>query len=219
MEVAAPDRPSPAAPDWQSVSAHGFGDVARELSRAWAGTGLDAATLATLTSALNGEAEVAARAGVLLGASRAPEARMALLARLETRTAAATRSDIGVDVIAARVLRDGLSREESARLVALSQGAAPHPDLAVRVECARTALLAKGDRAVVPFLLSVLRAETPAQEKSPITWPRITTLAWVKTRAAEALSQAATAELRFRPDGSWAHQAAEAARLESLLAQ
>ncbi|MEO0661954.1 MAG: hypothetical protein AAFZ87_10485, partial [Planctomycetota bacterium] len=63
----------------------------------------------------------------------------------------------------------------------------------------------------------VLRAETPDQAKSPRTWERITTLAWVKTRAAEALTRAARTELRFHPDASWAAQMQEANRLEALL--
>ena len=61
-------------------------------------------------------------------------------------------------------------------------GARPHPT-SRRASPAPRPPSGKGDGRVVPFLLAVLRAETPAQALSPRTWPRITTLAWVKTRA------------------------------------
>jgi len=89
----------------------------------------------------------------------------------------------------------------------------------VRVECASAVLGLPGDGSVAPFLLAVLRAETPDESKSPRTWPRIQTLAWVKTRAAEALSRVVETEMRFRPDGPWAHQTEEANRLEALIAK
>ena len=101
-------------------------------------------------------------------------------------------------------------------MASLASGESPHPDLAVRVECASVALAA-GRREVVPFLLAILRAETPDQAKSPRTWERVTTLAWVKTRAADALARAGGLEMQFRPDGSWAHQMEEADRLEAAL--
>ena len=204
------------ASDWDVVSAHGFARVSSELTGAWLDAGPSEAELDVLVQALDGEAERAARAAVLLGALENDRARRALSARLERRVAAPSRGEIGVDIVAARALREELTEEESMALVRLLGGDRPHPDLAVRVECARSVLLGAGDRSVVPFLLSVLRAETPAQDQSPITWPRITTLAWVKTRAAQALSEAAGTELGFRPDGSWAHQVAEAERLAAF---
>lgn len=203
---------------WDSVSAHGFGTVSHALVEGWRGSeGMPTAEIEVLADALAGDAERAARAAVLLGAEGGERARSALLDRLDQRIAAPSRGATGVDVIAARALHEGITEKETERLAELVQGTEPHPDLAVRVECARAVLLGADHRAVVPFLLTVLRAETPAQEKSPITWPRITTLAWVKTRAAQALSRAAGTDLRFRPDGSWAHQVAEAERLEGLL--
>ena len=202
--------------EWDSVSAHGFQDVSHELVESWRSSGPSEAEFGILVDALDGEAEPAARAGVLLGAMKTDRAREALGARLERRSPAPSRGEMGVDIVAARALRERLTEEESAALAGLAQGDRPHPDLAVRVECARSVLLGLGDRSVVPFLLSVLRAETPAQKQSPITWPRITTLAWAKTRAAGALSEAAGTDLRFRPDGSWAHQVAEAERLEAF---
>ncbi|MEM9802043.1 MAG: hypothetical protein AAGA20_17095, partial [Planctomycetota bacterium] len=109
--------------------------------------------------------------------------------------------------------------DESGRsvLAELAAGPSPHPDLSVRVECGAVAISAGPRDDLTAFLLAVLRAETPDQTKSPRTWERIKTLAWVKTRAAEALSLAANVPLQFRPDGSWAHQMREADRLEELL--
>lgn len=143
------------------------------------------------------------------------------------------------------------------RMLELACGDAPHPVLAVRTECAAVVLeasvgwvdvsasnaLAPTDvrsealyRRAAAFLLSVLRAETPDEAKSPRTWERVTTLAWVKTRAAMAMNRAAAvhtqwktiggaasgqvatdAPVAFRPDGSWAHQMAAADRLEAIL--
>lgn len=188
--------------------------------------------------------ERSTRACVLLGAIHAEESlpastrgasQDALVFGLTQRRDMGERWKISADVVAARALDVGLgSPEERAalgkQLTELAHGGSPHPHLAVRVECAASALKLKAQTALnadlpskgqatetTAFLLAVLRAETPDQVKSPRTWPRITTLAWVKTRAAEALALWTATDNRFRPDGSWAHQVAEAARFESLL--
>ena len=186
-----------------------------------------------------------------------------LLTRLEARHTTDVRGDVGADVVAARALdRRATLANVTDRLLELAAGEDPHPVLAVRTECAAVVLernvgwidvsasRAPEEGMIAPedertraarqraaaFLLSVLRAETPDEAKSPRTWNRITTLAWSKTRAAESMTRAAAAltewrssngaitagagedaVLRFRPDGSWAHQMAEADRLESIL--
>ncbi len=186
-----------------------------------------------------------------------------LLARLEARHTTEVRGDLGADVVAARALdRRATLAGVTDRLLELAAGEDPHPVLSVRTECAAVVLernvgwmdlrasrapekgmdvpederTRAARRRAAAFLLSVLRAETPDEAKSPRTWDRITTLAWPKTRAAESMTRAAAAltewralsgaitegagedaTLRFRPDGSWAHQMAEADRLESIL--
>lgn len=181
--------------------------------------------------------ERAARAAVLLGALLASgalpaetrdAAQGALIYRLSQRVDTGARWSVGPDVTAARALdrRHGspaLQASVRETLGELAHGAVPHPSLAVRVECAASVLklteseLGSGEPGTTAFLLAVLRAETPAQTQSPRTWPRITTLAWVKTRSAEALADWTQTKSRFRPDGPWAHQVEEAARFESLL--
>ncbi|MEM9381937.1 MAG: hypothetical protein AAGB93_18420 [Planctomycetota bacterium] len=209
---------------WRRTSAVAFPEAAAEAL----GGRLDGEAVQRLAADLDGEShEIAARAAVLLGAALADpavdaavreEAALVLRVRLESRQSGGARHEIAADVVAARALdaRAIESAPLAASLASLASGESPHPDLAVRVECASVALAA-GRRDVVPFLLAILRAETPDQAKSPRTWERITTLAWVKTRAADALSRAAGLEMRFRPDGSWAHQTEEADRLEAAL--
>lgn len=214
-------------PDWKAVSAAGFGASAEARRLSWiaGGNGLTEEEVRSIGEQLDGTAHLATRAAVLLGAAadlgQGPSAlaQDILLRRLSARQAPASRSENGVDIVAARALAPHLRPGEpaAAALAELASGDDPHPDLAVRVECARAALEFAQAREVAPFLLAVLRAETPGEAKSPRTWPRVQTLAWVKTRAAEALSRAGGTDMRFRPDGSWAHQTAEADRLEGLL--
>ena len=211
---------------WSEVSAVGFPAHAREvLAR-----GVGQVEVSEWTAGLTGSPETAERAAVLLGAALSDMsvdeefrdgAAAALLARLESRVPAGSRYAIGSDIVAARALdRRARTDVDIARtLVELAAGDVPHPDLAVRVECGAVALGAGHSERVAPFLLAVLRAETPDQVKSPRTWERVTTLAWVKTRASVALSEAAGTDVRYRPDGSWAHQVAEANRLAEMLGE
>ncbi len=193
--------------------------------------------MALLEGLLTEDPERSTRSAVLLGAILGRDdmpgglrsaAGKSLVHRLESRVDLGARWKVGADVAAARALDrpwGSGDAQSSAReaLLELAHGQVPHPNLAVRVECAASALKLTTDRATqstaptTDFLLAVLRAETPAQAQSPRTWPRITTLAWVKTRASEALSKLTGLENRFRPDGPWAHQVAEAARFESQL--
>jgi hypothetical protein len=249
-------------PDWRAVSAAAFPERAAELLDAGLD---DAACDELAAIMNGDDHETATRAAVLLGAvlererntARAPRIAALLLARLERREAVEVRGHLGADVVAARALdRRAFMDGVAERLLVLACGDAPHPVLAVRTECAAVVLEANVgfvdvsatnalapidvrreqlNRRAAAFLLSVLRAETPDEARSPRTWDRVTTLAWVKTRAAMALNHAAAvtpwnfadgaasprdpadAPVPFRPDGSWAHQMAAADRLEAIL--
>jgi len=161
----------------------------------------------------------AVRAAVLLAHSTADRATRILIERLEQRVPSVSRSlDAGDLVAAAALAQRGADLDVPGRLETLALGPRPHPSLEVRVECARSALLA--DRsAVVPFLVRVLRAGTPAEAADPGDWERVETLFWAKSRAAQVLSERAGVPMAFRPDGSYEHQIEEAARLERLLAE
>jgi len=251
------------APDWTAVSAAAFPAHAGTLVEAGID---DEACDELARQVNEGDPETATRAAVLLGAvlererntARAPRIAALLLARLERREAVEVRGHLGADVVAARSLDSRAFLDGVAgRMLELACGDATHPVLAVRTECAAVVLEAnvgwvdvsasnalapidvRGEqlnRRAAAFLLSVLRAETPGEAKSPRTWERVTTLAWVKTRAAMALNRAAAvhtqwktnggavswevatdAPVAFRPDGSWAHQMAAADRLEAIL--
>lgn len=208
--------------DWDTADFFAF----ERLALAWPRgepARLGDADLAALASALatpDPDAQLlAVRAAVLLARSNDLRAIDVLLARLEQRAFGADRTSDSGDVTAAAALR-GFERASlddrnvPERLVALCTGAMAHPDLEVRVEIAATALELDRD-APIPFLLDVLRAGT-----APEPWPdfeRKQTLAWSKTRAAAALTTRAATDLRFEPDGPYADQRAEAARLEKLL--
>lgn len=209
-----------AAPaSWDSCSPYGFEALAARIpgdddAHLW-----NQAALERFAEALDAQNQLSVRAAVLCARSRDPRAAELLLARLEQRRLGPQRNSDAGDVVAASALADWPFRADLAdRLVALAAGAAPHPDLEVRVECAASALrLGAPTESVAPFLLTVLRALTPAELEHPADWPRQTTVAWAKSRSAEALSERAGLPCEFRPDGSFAHQAAETAKLERAL--
>jgi len=209
---------------WDTISAASFAERCEGFAAS--GPGVTAEAFSDLVAEVAaGDGETPTRAAVLLGAlvarggERSGAAADALLAALEERAEAGSRERVGRAVVAARALADRAAGDADlrGRLAALARGDAPHPDLPVRVECAAALARAGHVDLVLDFLLSVVRAETPDQEKSPRTWPRVTTLAWPKTRAAEALTAAAGTDLRYHPDAPWAHQMREADRLEALL--
>jgi len=174
--------------------------------------------LQTLEAALGGMDEPALRAALLLGHSRDSRAAEALIARLEARVEGPKRDSDGADVVAAATLAAWpLEEQLSDRLVELASGAAPHPDLEVRVECASSAL-ARGRLEVIPFLLRVLRASTPAQRDDPPDWTPKPTMAWSKSRAATAISWHLGVPVEFLADSSYDDQLREIARLVELLA-
>lgn len=198
---------------WDSSPASAFEEQVARLAAApvrWSDAGLRA-----LTAALDDPGPRATRAAVLLGQDPGPPSTEALIARLERRQDHAVRALDAGDIVAAAALT---ARGVEERLVALAVGDAPHPDLEIRVECARAALHA-GREEVVPFLLTVLRALTPAEREHPADWERTTTLMWAKSRAAEALCARLGIPCEVRPDGSWEDQVAEADRLEALFAR
>jgi len=176
------------------------------------------ADVETLRAALAGFDERAVRAALILVHADASErAREALIARLEARAVAPDRPSDAADVVAAAgfaTRADGPA--VAGRLARLALGPEPHPDLEVRVECAASALWL-GRRDVIPFLLRVLRELTPAAKGDPPDWEPKTTMAWSKSRAAEALSLAAGVPRTYRPDAPVADQMREADRLERAL--
>lgn len=155
------------------------------------------------------------RSVVLLALGGAPS-RELLLAHLETRQLPGERHDDAAEVVAACALGRWSDADTARRLAALAVGSAPHPDLEVRVECGAVAL-DLGREEVIPFLLRVLHAGTPAELSDPIDWAPTDTLAWAKSRASEALSRRAGLPYGFLPDGPFEHQMVEAARLEAAL--
>ncbi|MCA8981501.1 MAG: hypothetical protein H6831_07525 [Planctomycetes bacterium] len=225
-EVGGPSAPQAqperhAAPaGWNSCSPYGFEALAAKVPSGdeaflWKQSALDA-----FKQALEREDQTSVRAAVLCARSRDPLAGEVLLARLEARRLGPARNSDAGDVVAAAGLAGWHFRADLAdRLAALSSGAGPHPDLEVRVECAASALrLGAPTESVAPFLLTVLCALTPGELERPSDWPRQANVAWVKTRAAEVLSERAGLPCRFRPDASFDDQAAEIAKLERALA-
>lgn len=175
------------------------------------------------------EAEAAVRAALLLSRDFSPPSQASLLTRLERRMVPAKRGRHAADVVCAAALSkfSGLDAGAMGSLQRLASGAIPHPDLDVRVECARAYLAhipcepgtkpPLRARNSLRLLIKVLRAETPAQAADPITWPRIRTVAWPKGRAAQEITRWHPTGIPFQPDGPWADQVAWAAFAEQAL--
>ncbi|MCP5023447.1 MAG: hypothetical protein GY930_16965 [bacterium] len=175
------------------------------------------------------EAEAAVRAALLLSRDHSPPSQASLLTRLERRMLPAERGRQAVDVVCAAALSKfhGLDAGAMGSLQRLVSGRIPHPDLDVRVECARAYLAhIPCDPETTPplrarnclrFLIKVLRSETSAQASDPITWPRIRTVAWPKGRAAQEIVRWHPSEIQFQPDGPWKDQIAWTALAERAL--
>jgi len=225
LACAGPGQPSPPGVDylkappsnWASMHSTEFAAFVRGLEQPlW-----DSTARPNLLEASLGFGERALRATLLCaheGArDEAPSISEHFLASLERRQAPPSRGEGGNQITqAAALVMRPLTPEQSVRLMALVIGSDPHPDLAVRVECACTLLTRKETR-VAPFLIRVLRARTPAEKTDPPDWPRIDTLAWVKHRASRSLAEHLGVPDAFRPDGSWQHQIDEALKYERLL--
>jgi hypothetical protein len=169
-----------------------------------------------LQAALEGPAQRATRAVLILARCQEPWAGGALLHRLETRSVFAERwEDAGDQAAAAALARIPLEPEQRERLYALVDGPKPHPDLEVRTECA-IAALAHGEQRAIGFLLRVLRIDTPsADREGPIT--ASPTTAWPRGRAAEALCRVAGVPFSDWSDQPLVDREAAADRLEALL--
>lgn len=202
----------PLPPRWDTLPTWDFERLVLDLG---GGPWSEGARL-TLGLALLPDDQRSVRAAVLL-ARGGPNSAEVLLAHLERRESEVERWDDAAEVVAAAALNPFLDEGRAARLAELACGERPHPDLEVRVECAAQAL-SVGRDSVVPFLLRVLHAGTPAELHDPIDWPPQSTLAWAKGRAAEALALRAGLPDRFDPDASWASQQAVADALEEALA-
>ncbi|MFT7667686.1 MAG: hypothetical protein ACI8X5_000369 [Planctomycetota bacterium] len=204
------------SPTWKTCGAWDFERMALDQGpRRW-----DPESRDELAAELQGQDQTAVRAAVLL-AWGSSESHGLLLAELELRMPVPERNGDAALIVAAAALASSAAPAGAAeRLVALSMGqpspSIPHPDLEVRVECAAAAL-SRGQTAVIPFLLRVLHAGTPAEIKDPIDWAFTDKLAWSKSRAAESLSRRAGLPCRFQPDGSFANQMDEARVLEAAL--
>jgi hypothetical protein len=176
------------------------------------------ADLGALEAALDAGDTGSVRAAVLLARTQDPGAGEVLLKRLEKRVAApAGRSEAdAADVVAAAGFAQGVTAANApVRLASLGAGKRPHPDLAVRVECACSSLLLGRDEPI-PYLLQILRIGT-TQGRIPGPDDHPAEIAWVQARAAAALSARAGTERRFLPEASVRDREQEAARLESLL--
>jgi len=216
-----------ALPDgWQTLPPREFERWVEAALPAEQATPLDEAARGALIAALDQVAEprpggaqdpVAVRAAVILGRSRHPTSAAILIRRLERRVLGPERwSDCGDTLAAAALARYPDPRRYAQRLVPLAVGSRPHPDLEVRVECAASALHA-GFSEVVPFLLMVLRIDTPAGAADPRDFPVSPTTAWARGRAAEALSTYAGVALTYRTDDSIEGRQREAALLEERI--
>lgn len=213
-EAPLPRVPRDLPPAWEQLPPSAF---EQEVAALPPGVSWTEGALDRLAAALGAQDASSVRAAVLLAYSPDQASTEVLLTRLEARGDSASRSLDAGDLVAAAAL-SGRGASVATRLVPLVVGPRPHPDLEVRVEIARSALAA-GREQVVPFLLTVLRALTPAEREHPPDWPRVETMMWAKTRAAEALAARLGEVSRVRPDGSWADQMAEADRLEARFAQ
>lgn len=176
---------------------------------------LSSASKARLRRTLEDRDALSVRAVLLL--KNAEGGHLERIRHLEQRVPATSRALDASDVVAAASLTRERRDEIPRRLAILALPGSPHPDLEVRAECARAALLS-GRTEVVRFLLQVLRAGTRDEALDPPDWERVQTLAWVKSRTAEVLSWRAGEAVEFRPDGSFEHQEMAARRFAELLA-
>lgn len=203
--------------DWDTRSSVAFERWIESALPAQAVTSLSPAAADELAAALDTPGERAVRAAVVLGRARTPRASQRLLAFLETRRVFEARAADAAAVVAARGLRNAADAPQLVpRLDALAVGALAHPDLEVRVECA-TAALDLGSPASIPFLLQVLRIDTPAGREDERDFAVPATSAWARGCAADALSRHAGLKNAYPTDGALAEREACTRRLERAL--
>lgn len=163
------------------------------------------------------QAEVALRAALLLARRNTERADRMLLMQLEARNAHPERPADAADVVAAARLAASPWSDvlgAPARLAALADGATPHPDLEVRVECARSALLAGRDD-VAAFLLRLTRLDTPLGLARDGAWHSTQFTTWARNRAAEALCERMGIACPYRADAAIAERETAAQAIES----
>ena len=152
-------------------------------------------------------------AAIWLARSRDTRSAEVLLAKLEERVLSPDRGGDAADVIAAAGLAEfGSNLSYGTRLAQLASGETPHPDLEVRVECARSALLLRDDQPI-EFLISVLLIGTDKGRESGEFWPAPLRSAWARERAAEILAWRSGLRNRYSADASIGDREREAARL------
>lgn len=175
---------------------------------------------------LNALAQVAAQDELPIDALRAtlilahldqrPAAAL-LIKQLESRHKHPQRPNDAADVTAAAYLgtcafTSGLQIPK--RLSALAKDQEPHPDLEVRTECARAALLLGRDD-VADFLFKLTRLDTQLGRTRDGDWHSTITTTWARTRAAEALAERLAIPCPYRGDASLAHREQAALTLEA----
>lgn len=208
--------------EWQQGS---FEEFEAELER-WFPTAtptpVSEAAVRELSAAAADGGERGLRAVLVLARSHDADAFSALLAVLDQRTPrSATAADPVGDaafVVAAAALANARTVADAGpRLESLSFGKNPHPDLDVRVQCAASAL-ALGRTRAIPYLLGILRTGTSPRAAAP-RGTRLEDFVEPQLVAARALSARAQVPCDFRARAPLAARAAEADRLERLLAK
>lgn len=204
--------------NWDTVTDAEFSAlVERELPANFL-TPLSESALEELGRALDRMDLTSVRAAVLLGRSRTRTAGNVLFSRLQKRESGPERHSDAGDVVAANALARFPRPERWWRLVRLVDGERPHPDIEVRVEAACTMLHVGIDR-VIPFLLQILRIGTWEGQSDELDFDPTDTTAWIRGRAAEALSIRAGVPLLYHPDAPIAAREREARMLAELLAK
>lgn len=179
----------------------------------------DDASYQSLQRTLQDDADptVSVRAALWLAAVDSERADRILLAQLQARRPHPERPADAADVVAAAHLARSSRAAElgvPAALAELADGALPHPDLEVRTECARGALLL-GRTEVAPFLLRLTRLDTPLGRARDGAWHPVALTTWSRSRAAETLAEALGIPCPYRADASLADREAGALELEA----
>ncbi len=203
-------------PDWATMGLAEFEELVLESLPQDRITLLTGDALRELALALDRMDESSVRAAVILARSSSDQAADVLWNRLKRRVLGPERNSDAADVVAAAALGRFPRPERFWRIVRLVDGPHPHPDLEVRVECACTALHAGFDR-VIPFLLKVLRIGTTIGRADERDFAVSDTSAWVRARAAEALSARAGVLVTYRADAPIAEREKEIRALEERL--